>query len=196
MRSCLKSLVLTNSHVEMICLITVMSILGASMTLLQNTPIVPIPELPPPPRPSYLDCEDCRDRCADDAWKLGMTSAPVPPQPETKPLPPPAPFVFEKGETNWGLWDGRGKDFILEGHPVWSAVVQFRQRKDGSTWVWVLWTRTATGQPCPGVYLVEGRELHGIWGEGDSVKVDGDGQMTGSFREDVISWLPLPKPKP
>ena len=126
---------------------------------------------------------------------LFLAAVPAPlPKAKSPPVPKVERFVLPMGETNWGYFDGYGKDFTIEGHPSWDAIVQVRKRKDGSTWLWVLWTLKSNGDACPGVYWVVDGELHGVWGYGSSVQVDADGQMTGSFYDDRIYKL-LPEKK-
>lgn len=110
-----------------------------------------------------------------------------------KPAPPAAKAEQEKaapalptGETNWGILSAVGGNFTLTEHPQWDAIGQIRRRKDGSTWVFILWTLKTTGEACPGVYRIEGNQLVGQWGHAEQVQVNDDGEITGNPLPDVV----------
>lgn len=109
---------------------------------------------------------------------------PAPPTPKGEPKK--EEVVLPVGETNWGVLTAVGVNFKLEDHPTWTAIGQIRQRKNGTTYIFILWTLTATGEACPGVYEFRFGELHGAWGHGDQVQVDADGGITGNTLADVV----------
>lgn len=109
----------------------------------------------------------------------------VPKPPEAKTLPDYAAMV---GVSNWGTATQEGRVIFLTGHPRWEATGEIRA--DGS--ILLAWTLIETGQVCPGVYRLEGKDLVGTWGYADAVTIEVDGTLSGETRPDRIYRLPLP----
>lgn len=108
--------------------------------------------------------------------------------PKSKAKENPVPFIG--GHTNWGFLEHDQKDprkFTITGHSHWEAVGEIRP--DGK--VFILWTMLSDGRRAPGVYRIEGRDLHGQWAFGENVEVQEDGSLKGFLHDDVTYKLPV-----
>lgn len=131
--------------------------------------------------------------------------APIAVAKPTKPLPSKAekPVVSRKAAsltrlkcmggklTNWGTMDLGNPTFELTGHIQWDAFATVRE--DGK--VEVTWTFKSDGKVAPGLYTVEpDGSLLGIWGYGDQVRWEANGELTGRVSSDKIYAMPTPEP--
>lgn len=75
-----------------------------------------------------------------------------------------------------------GNALQISGHPGWSALGEIRA--DGK--IFLLWTRLGTGEPCPGLYVWNGSELNGFWGQGGAARIDEEGNLIGSLNAERL----------
>jgi len=130
--------------------------------------------------------------------------APVAIAKPTKPMPPmKAKMVDKRADalsklkvangrlTNWGTMDLGGVNFELTGHAQWDAFATVRD--DGR--IKVTWTFKSDGRVAPGLYTVEpDGTMIGIWGYGDQVQWEANGELTGRVSPDRIYAMPTPEP--
>lgn len=122
---------------------------------------------------------------------LTAVMATVDAKPERKSTEPAAPKKAETqpdiivGETNWGKLERNGKNFTITGHDTWEAVGEIRTRKDGSRFLFILWTLLSNGRAAPGIYEIGKDGLTGTWGYAEDVTLE-DGKLSGSSSSDRI----------
>lgn len=116
---------------------------------------------------------------------LVITSSAAPVRPDSYRVPttpPPIAVPDLRGPWNWGELTQFDRTIQIKGSPVWEAVGVIR--KDGK--VQLLWTKKASGEPCPAVYAIKEGKLVGHYGYSGQAWVGESGELEGNILSETL----------
>lgn len=122
-----------------------------------------------------------------------VIAKPSRPEP-AKPLPKADAVPHLAGASNWGEVTQSGRTLQINGHSSWFAVGEVR--KDNT--VMLVWTLNDGSRSGIGVYnVVNGHDLEGHWGWGDTVYLNEKGELCGEWlmRDTTYKIKPM-EPEP